>query len=210
VLDVSGHGVAAALLSVTVSRFLSSNPDPSSMLWRPVQDKSEMDRGLPSQHDFQLETPARVAERLSQRFPFESVTGQFFTMVYGILDTHLHELRYTSAGHPNLLLVTARGDARALDATGYPIGVGPGDYEEQTFPLAPGDRIYIHSDGLTEAMNPSGELFGIARMLDVLRAARADSINDSLETLSKAICEWTRSSERRDDQTVLAVERIGG
>jgi sigma-B regulation protein RsbU (phosphoserine phosphatase) len=208
VLDVSGHGVAAALLSVTVSHFLSPNPDPSSILWHRANEHSEPAGGVVSPHDFQLEKPHRVAERLSQRFPFDTVTAQYFTMIYGVLDTQSHELCYTLAGHPNMLLVTASGDAHPLEAAGYPIGVGPGGYEEQTYSLAPGDRLYIHTDGLYEAMSPSGELFRVSRMLDVLRAARGESLNDSLQRLSDAVRDWTCSSERHDDQTVLAIERV--
>jgi sigma-B regulation protein RsbU (phosphoserine phosphatase) len=208
VLDVSGHGVAAALLSVTVSRFLSRSPEPSSLLWRRVDDGRELDAAVPSPESFEIEAPRRVAERLSQRFPFDTVTGQFFTTVYGILDTQTHEFRYVSAGHPNILRVTASGDADLLDASGFPIGVGPGDYDEQTVALAPGDRIYIHSDGLAEAMNPTRELFGPERMLATIQSARAESLASSLDRLSARIMSWTGSAERKDDQTVLAIERV--
>ena len=209
VLDVSGHGVAAALLSVTVSRFLSRSPDPSSLLWRRVDDEYEATApAVPSPASFAIETPRRVAERLSQRFPFDDVTGQFFTMIYGILDTQTHAFRYVSAGHPNILRVPAEGDAHPLDASGFPIGVGPGDYDEQTVEIAPGDRIYIHSDGLVEAMNAAEELFGADRMLATLQDARAQSLAASLDRLSQSVMNWTSSAERKDDQTVLAIERL--
>jgi sigma-B regulation protein RsbU (phosphoserine phosphatase) len=207
VLDVCGHGVAAALLSVTVSRFLSASPDPSSMLWRRAGAEVKATSGRSLADGFEIETPGRVAQRLSQRFPFDGATGQYFTMVYGLLDTRLHRFRYTSAGHPNIMLVSAAGESYLLDASGYPIGVDSGDYDEQTVTLAPGDRLYIHSDGLTEAMSPSEEMFGTSRMLDLLRTARQKSLDDSLKMLSEAIVTWTNTSERRDDQTVLAIER---
>jgi sigma-B regulation protein RsbU (phosphoserine phosphatase) len=207
VLDVSGHGVAAALLSVTVSRFLSCNPDLSSMLWRLVQ-RSEASTLPPVTDDFEIEPPHRVAQRLSERFPFSEVTQQYFTMAYGVLDTEKHQFVYVSAGHPQLLHVTHGGDAHSLTAIGYPIGIGPGDYEDHTIALAKGDRLYIHSDGLSEAMNPEGELFGVHRMLEVLRAAHRDSLNGALQQLSASIQEWTGSAERRDDQSVLAIQRV--
>ena len=79
-LDVSGHGVAAALLSVTVSRFLSPVRDPASLLWwREEADGSGVTR-------YRLQPPARVAARLGERFPFDDKTGQFFTLVYGLLE----------------------------------------------------------------------------------------------------------------------------
>ena len=211
VLDVSGHGVAAALLSVTVSRFLSPSPDPSSLLWHRRDDTpgAATTGATGSKATFGVETPHRVAERLSQRFPFDTVTRQYFTMVYGLLHRDRHEFTYVSAGHPQIMRVRAGGEADVLNADGFPIGVGPAEeYEDYSVPLDPGDRLYIHSDGLTEAPSPSGELLGCARMLDALRAARADPLDASLRHLSNVITEWTGTAEGTDDRTVLAIERL--
>lgn len=202
VLDVAGHGVAAALLSVTVSRFLSPAPDSSSILWR----QSE---GSGAGH-YELEPPERVAQRLSQRFPFDTVTEQFFTLLYGTLDVESHRLNYVSAGHPNLLHLPA-GDAtapRILAACGLPIGVADEPYDACSIDLAPGDRLYIHTDGVTEAMSPSGDLFGQDRMLDALAAARHLPLEAGLERLCDEIDRWTNGAAPTDDQTVLAVERV--
>src|SRR5207248_11458922 len=78
VLDVSGHGVAAALLSVTLSRLLSPPSDPSSVLVKGGDDPDGVGP-LPV-------PPAEVAEELGRRFPFDLANGQYFTMVYGLLD----------------------------------------------------------------------------------------------------------------------------
>jgi sigma-B regulation protein RsbU (phosphoserine phosphatase) len=208
-LDVSGHGVAAALLSVTVSRFLSPVPDPSSILWR--QDELDPNQtpadSAPRCPGFQLESPPAVATRLSRRFPFDGTTGQFFTMVYGILDADRHQFRYVSAGHPNLLQVSADGRAWAHEASGYPVGVGPGDYDEYASPLAPGDRVYLYSDGITEALSPDGELFGVPRMLEILAAGRSEPLDQSIRTLADRVRTWSGTGDRKDDQSVLAIER---
>lgn len=211
VLDVSGHGVAAALLSVSVSRFLSPSPDLSSLLWRRGDNGPEPARASHGEPTFQIESPHRVAERLSQRFPFNNETRQYFTMAYGLLDTARHQFRYVSAGHPPILRINAAGEAGMLEGMGYPIGVGEGaegDYEDSKIHFQCGDRLYIYSDGLTEAMNPENNLFGAPRMLDVLRAARSDSLDASLHQLSAAIAAWAGTLERSDDQTVLAIERL--
>jgi sigma-B regulation protein RsbU (phosphoserine phosphatase) len=199
VLDVSGHGVAAALLSVTVSRFLSPAPDPSSLLWR-------RNKGA-----FELEMPAVVADRLGQKFPLNQTTGQYFTMVYGLLSTKTNVLRFISAGHPNLLHVPFEGPPRIVPASGYPIGVaplGPENYDEYQVQIAPGDRLFIHSDGLSEAMSPDGKMFEVSRILDLLGSTCSQRLDQSLKHLSARVDEWTGHAERRDDQTILAIERL--
>jgi sigma-B regulation protein RsbU (phosphoserine phosphatase) len=87
-LDVRGHGVAAALLSVTLSRVLSP-ADADSMLLR--RD------GQPGE---KLVPPGEVADRLANKFPWDEATEQFFTIVYGILNVRTRQFRYVSAGHP--------------------------------------------------------------------------------------------------------------
>ena len=76
VLDVAGHGVAAALLSVTVSRLLSRPWDPTSPLRERVEGSAA----------YRLRPPAQVIEQLNKLFPWDSATEQFFTALYGILD----------------------------------------------------------------------------------------------------------------------------
>ncbi|HEX5271183.1 MAG TPA: SpoIIE family protein phosphatase, partial [Gemmataceae bacterium] len=135
VLDVSGHGVAAALLSVTATRLLSSSADPNSILTRGAG-------GSPV-------PPAEVAEVLNRRFPWDEATGQFFTLFYATLHLRTRELRYVTAGHPAAVLVRPGEPPASLPETGGP-PIGLGDrYEEQAVALRPGDRLYLYSDGVT-------------------------------------------------------------
>jgi sigma-B regulation protein RsbU (phosphoserine phosphatase) len=211
VLDVSGHGVAAALLSVTVSRFLFPMPDPTSLLWERSDDG-----------DVRLAPPARVAQRLGERFPFDTTTSQYFTLVYGILDLHEHRLRYVSAGHPQIVRHPRGEEPMLLEAAGFPVGVTPvgaeADYEENVVDLAPGDRLFIYSDGIPETMSPDGELFGCTRMMQAI-CTNGDGTNgepcsesDSgagrcLALLSDALRNWSGLERCQDDQTALCVER---
>ena len=197
ILDVSGHGVAAALLSVTISRFLSPTPDSSSMLWRPSAEGS----------GYELESPAAVAARLSRRFPFDLVTSQYFTMIFGVLDLRSHVLTYVTAGHPNLIHLPGGQRARVLESSGYPVGVSDEAYEEYHVRLEPGDRLLAYSDGLTEALGPEQDLFGQDRVLEALDAARARSIASILSDLSGRVDEWTGPVVRQDDLSMLMLER---
>ncbi len=158
VLDVSGHGVAAALLSVTLRRLLAPPAEPSSILTRGG------DAGGPPD----VTPPAEVAARLNRLFPFDSATEQFATLVYGILDAATGEFRYVSAGHPGPVHLPAGGDPVILASRGSMIGLADDAYEERSVRLGAGDRLYLYSDGVTEAMDPAGEQFGDARLLGAI------------------------------------------
>ncbi len=194
VLDVSGHGVAAALLSVTLSRVLSPAADADSVLLRV---------GGPSEE--RLVPPAEVAERLNQKFPWDAATEQFFTIVYGIVDAKAGQFRYVSAGHPGIVRLGREAEPKLHAAAGFPIGLG-GGYEEHTLPLQPGDRLYLYSDGVTEAMSPDGHLFGNGRLLQALGRGRTAPLQQSISLLLDDLRLWCGGAPFRDDVSVLAVE----
>jgi serine phosphatase RsbU (regulator of sigma subunit) len=194
VFDVVGHGPAAAMLAVAVARVLA--PGPNSFLIRP--DGHGGQRMLP---------PAEVATRLAERFPFDSGGEQFFTLLYAVLDTRTGELTYVSAGHLWPIYVARAGEARVLAGEGaLPIGLGDETYMEQSIKLVPGDRVYIYSDGVPEAMNGRGELFGIERTLESIEAGRGATLAESVSRLWDTIERWAAGAAREDDATLVAVE----
>lgn len=194
VFDVSGHGVASALLSVTLSRVLSPPSDASSVLRR-VDDSLN---GTPT-------PPTEVAARLNRMFPFDETTEQYFTILYGILDAETGVFRYISAGHPGLAHVRADGPAQIVDTRGFPIGLASLPYDEHVLTMAPGDRIFLYSDGIPEAMDADGEVFGGDRMLAALEAARHEPIDRALESLLDDLARWTGSAGLRDDISLVGV-----
>ena len=150
VFDVSGHGVASALLSVSLSRLLSAPSDPASILIR----------GGGAGVRAEITPPAEVAARLNRLFPFDAATEQLTTMVYGILNAATGEFRYVSAGHPGPVHLPSGAGPLILESEGFPIGLTDDAYEERSVRLGPGDRLYIYSDGLAEAMDSAGQQFG--------------------------------------------------
>jgi len=196
-LDVSGHGVAAALLSVTVSRFLSAARDAASLLWWREDD---------AEH-YRLQPPAAVAARLNHRFPFDDKTGQYFTLVYGLLDLHTHRLRYVSAGHPGVIHVPRAGAGNLIEVTGYPIGVSTEPYDEHEVELSPGDRLFVYSDGVPEAMDAADTCFGSDRLLAQLDDSQNQPLEGALDSLIDRIDRWRGGGHVHDDLSVLALER---
>src|SRR6185369_18021142 len=87
--------------------------------------------------------PAEVAARLNRLFPFDSATGQFATMVYGILNATTREFRYVSAGHPSPVHMPSGADPVILKSAGLPIGLSDVAYEERLVRLGVGDRLYL-------------------------------------------------------------------
>jgi sigma-B regulation protein RsbU (phosphoserine phosphatase) len=196
ILDVSGHGVASALLSVTLSRLLSLPIDPSSILIR----GADVSKGV------EITPPAEVAAHLNRFFPFDSATTQFATLLYGVLNTATGEFRYVSAGHPGPVHLPHDGVPVVLESEGSPIGLADDAYEERLIQLAAGDRLYLYSDGVPEAMDANGKPFGEARLLAAIDQDRSKLLTDGVETLADSIARWRGSEKPQDDISILAVE----
>jgi sigma-B regulation protein RsbU (phosphoserine phosphatase) len=202
VLDVSGHGVAAALLSVTLSRVLSAVPAASSILLE----------GGDGPAGYRPAAPAAVIDSLARRFPWDSGTEQYFTIIYGVLDVGTGEFRYASAGHPGLIHLASGASPVLYQVSSFPIGIpvvveGEG-YREQGLRLGAGDRLYLYSDGVTEARNAERELFGTERLLKLIERSRHSSLEESSQHITEELRKWSGSSGLKDDLSILAVEYL--
>lgn len=196
ILDVSGHGVASALLSVTMSRLLSPPSDPSSIL---IQHRE-------AGNGFSITPPAEVAGHLNRLFPFDTVAEQLTTMVYGILNTISGEFRFVSAGHPGPVHLPAASPPVILESQGFPIGLTDDAYQERSVYLKTGDRLYLYSDGVTEAMNHAGKQFGIGRVLQAIEKGRSGPLQESITQLMNEIAEWHGYEKPQDDISIVASE----
>ena len=197
ILDVSGHGVASALLSVTLSRVLSPPSEPSSILG---------EQRLVGQDGSEITPPAEVANRLNRLFPYDMATEQFTTLIYGVLDSATGNFRYVSAGHPGPVHLAACAGPVILESPGSPIGLAEEAYEERCVRLAGGDRLYLYSDGVPETMDPSGEPFGDTRLLEAIEQVRLQPLQQGVAALLSQLEQWRGPSTAQDDISILAVE----
>jgi sigma-B regulation protein RsbU (phosphoserine phosphatase) len=195
VLDVSGHGVATALLAVTASHLLAQMAGP-----QPSPDKRAREA------ETALVPPAQVAGQLSKHFA-PAAGGQPFTFLYGILGLDTGEFRFVAAGHPGPVHLAGDAAPVQLEVSGFPVGVGTGVYKEQTVKLQPGDRLLLYTDGVTEGRNAVGEHFGMRRLLAALEQTRRAPLAKSLDTLVENIEQWHAETPRHDDISILFVER---
>jgi sigma-B regulation protein RsbU (phosphoserine phosphatase) len=179
---------------------LAASPGASSILWHADPESGAL-RPAP---------PLEVAEELSRRFPYDEVNHQYFTMVYGILDTSRRVLTYVSAGHPHMVRIGRDGVSTAFSSTGPPVALipsmlGPSIYEQKEISLEPGDRLYIYSDGIPEASNSNAEEFETDRVARTLSSVLDRDLEGSIAELLDRVWEWGDGQGPDDDVSVLAV-----
>lgn len=195
VLDVSGHGTAAALLAVSASHFLTPGGRGSSF--------------LRSAGEQRITPPAEVADRLNRQFPWDPDRGQFLTLVYGVLCTKTRQFRYVTAGHPGPLLLREDGQVERPRMGSFPIGLARAPYTESTLTLAPGDRLFLYSDGLTDVFNLEGDMFGTDRLVECLRGRPGDGLEMVIQGLFSTLETWNGGRRFKDDLSILGVELPG-
>ena len=194
VLDVSGHGVASSLLSVSVTHHLSQLSGKHGENSRCSMDEAE------------IVSPAWLASNLNALFPMETSGRHYFTFLYGVLNVRTRKFCFVSAGSPGPMVVHSDGTAEFHDVPAVPIGMfSDSEYHDTVIDLMEGDRLYLHSDGLYEERHPeTREEFGRERMMQTLCAASSGSFITSADRLVEAVIEWRGDDVFSDDITLLA------
>jgi len=195
VLDVSGHGVSAALHSVSLSRILS--------------EKQGIVKSITSEPPYySIIPPSQVLKVLNGQFPMDSNTGQYFTIIYGILNFKEGTFCWSSGGHP-LPIILEEGCARLSGiAGGPPIGFFENAfYKEELVKLKPRQRIILYSDGVPEAINHNDQYYTVERMIKLIESTRNLDLKNMLFELTSGVEKWTRRrGEASDDITILGLE----
>ena len=200
VIDVSGHGISAALLSVTLHHLLTYLPVQFPALPLTTESASRLD----------ISSPSDVAKELNRRFPMESERLQYFSMIYGILHLRSGQFRYVSAGHPAPVILPRDGRPILLPNQGFPIGLIPDvEYQEESVVLKPGDRLFLYTDGFTEASDSSGQEYGTGGLLEAIAGCRSPSLQGTLDHLLGTLQHWHQNPRFRDDLSMLGVEYTG-
>ncbi len=198
ILDVSGHGIPAAMLSVTLSKLLSPAVSQGSPLMHFIPDPPHYD----------IATPAEAVHTLNQLFQSEDDTMQYFTMIYGTVEIRNARLRLTQAGHPSPIYQSKQAKAELLGTGGFPVGMLPDvPYREEELHLHPGDRLFFYSDGISECIGKNGERFSVDRLMAFLEEWRHRPLRDVMTNIKQEIERWKGGDEFEDDITMLALER---
>jgi sigma-B regulation protein RsbU (phosphoserine phosphatase) len=93
-----------------------------------------------------------------------------------------------------------------LECQGFPIGMADDAYEECSIRFGTGDRLYLYSDGIPEAMDPAGMQFGNGRLLEAIAQARSEPLQQGVDSLLGKIAGWHGSERPQDDISIVAVE----
>jgi sigma-B regulation protein RsbU (phosphoserine phosphatase) len=133
--------------------------------------------------------------------------AQYFTMLYGILNPGTRVFRFSSAGQCSPIYLSPGDAPLEMEANGLPIGLfADASYEERSIQLVPGGRLYIYSDGLTEAWNEDCEAFGVKRLLRTIEEGGRLSVQGSASHILKRVHDWSHPGQPQDDVSLLIVE----
>lgn len=179
VADVSGKGTSAALLTAVVQGLLAGEAESA-------------------------DSPAQVCSRLNRSLCRRAIASKFVTVFYGQLDRD-RRLHYCNAGHNAPFLVTASGVVR-LETGGMPVGLfNFGQFETGEVMVSPGDLLVVFSDGVTEAVDASGDEFGDERLEACLTGLTDRSASAALAAVQNAVSAFAGTEPPRDDMTVMVL-----
>ena len=185
IADVSGHGTPAAVMMAITHSLAHTQPGPPTPPCRML---------------------CYLNEQLCKRYTGQ--TGSFVTAFYGIYDPATRTLSYSSAGHnPPRLKHCDDGTMSSLDGAGQvPLGIFAGvSYEEASQKLRPGDQIIFYTDGITEAQNGTGDMFGTERLDQVLEACRPGA-KALIDAVLESVADFTAGKAADDDRTILVAK----
>lgn len=198
-IDVSGHGVASAMMAARLAGMISSStPD------------GNLAMGAKAEGETLLWPPETVVARMNRSVLETMQVDQYFTCAYAEADLDTGWVSFVQAGHPHPLVLRADGRVEAIGKGGLPVGLVPGaTYERLEVKLEPGDRLLFTSDGITEAEDPQGRELGECGLALMVNRHRGLSGSLLLETLLWDLEEFVGEGEMRDDISAVVYEYKG-
>jgi sigma-B regulation protein RsbU (phosphoserine phosphatase) len=182
--DVSDKGVPAALFMAVTRTLIRAS----------AEDETD---------------PAKLMERVNNRLSENNPNLMFVTLLIAVLDMDTGELVWTNAGHLPPCVVSADGSAKLLEGRGGPACGVQEDlpYTSCSTRLAPGDTLIGYTDGVTEALDPNGRLYGDPRLFARLSERVPDSAQDATDWVLGDVRAFAMGTEQSDDITLIAAKR---
>ena len=185
--DVSGKAAPAALYAALVSGII---------------------RSLATRHL----SPAQMLAALNDQLQERKLDAQYVTMLMAVWDDQNQTIQIANAGSVQPVFVTnTTGDpadriVRTIEAEGFPLGLFPGAvYEEFTLSTQPGDMVVFFSDGIVDAINATGEMFGDDRLKQLLESQRHPTAQSTVDAILQAVTDFQSGTAHFDDETIVVL-----
>jgi len=183
VADVSGHGIASAMIMTAFRGLLRTNTH------------GKLD-------------PARISRKINGLLPEFTGDSHFITAIYGVLNSTNDEVTFVSCGHPSPFLLHLDGRVESLQFNGPAMGIfEKTNYVNETIELTPGDILVIYTDGVTELENPEGEAFEVERLIDIVTKNRALKAAELVQLIIQETQAFSGYQTYEDDFTLVIAKR---
>lgn len=194
-VDVSGHGVASALMTARIAGYFNAASPERNIALRRIEDGFEM---VPLQD---------ICAQLNTSFMQDIESDQYLTMTIAHVCLSTGAVELCQAGHPSPVIQRAGGDVEFLELCSTPVGlIEEGDFTTATVRLGSGDRLILHSDGITECPNISGQFLEEFGLEKILRRSRALAGPQLVTQLISDLSAFHGSGEFPDDLSAVVIE----
>lgn len=185
--DVAGKGVPSALFMAVAKTLIKS---------RAMDDKST----------------ASVIAHVNEELSVENKSFMFATIFLAILNVRTGKLLYTNAGHNPPYIIDVSGEIHRMNERhGLAVGIASdAQYSEQTATLKAGDKLFLFTDGVTEAMTPQGDFYGEPRLVNLLEEHAKNSVETIVKSVTTSVNQFEMGSGQSDDITLVALDFRGG
>lgn len=183
-VDVCGHDVPSALVTVSISQFFYQHINSSTAL-----------------------SPKEIMAVLNEEYPFERF-DRFFTIFYLILNPSTGHFKYGNGGHLPAIILKKTGELKFLDQEGMLIGLKKVDvsFEEGQGVLEDGDKVFLYTDGIVELKNANGEQFGEKRFYDLLKSLNQKTVDTIIQEIHQTLKNFSQHFE--DDVSIIGFEKM--
>ena len=195
-IDVTGHGVPAAMVTVSVSQFLQPG---NGKVFAGGDEERTM-----------VVPPHVVLEEMDREFPFERFDRPF-SIFYAVLDLATGEFRYSNGGHPRPYFLPRIGETTKLDVSGTLVGLGlDPEFPEDSFTMRAGDRLFLYTDGLSECRDSHNNYYGEPRIMEKLTGNRHRPIPEVVDLIWEDAVNFASGGPFQDDCSIFGLEYSPG